>query len=216
VATAASTSVFTFGSRSPLEYWHLLSLDAPTVAVLWACILCNATHVAVPLSGVLFLGLGTWLLYAADRVLDGIRPWDSTQLRERHYFHQTHLKAFKIAGIAVVGVLFLLLSRLPEKSLSSFSLVFIAAVGYFVLVHWGAPAIRRWLPKEFAVGAVFASAVAVPAWSQLRPEFQRSHLLAVASLSAALFWLNCAAIESWERASSLKPRANEREMSGGL
>ncbi len=63
-------------------YWHLLSLDAPTVAVLWAwsfdrAVGCPTPSVRSPCSA-----LGTWLIYVADRLLDA-RPAPSTAARSR-------------------------------------------------------------------------------------------------------------------------------------
>ena len=54
----------------PLELWHLLSLDAPTVAVLWTWFIAASVHIALPLTSLLAMGLVVWMLYAADRLLD--------------------------------------------------------------------------------------------------------------------------------------------------
>ena len=82
--------------------------------------------------------------------------------------------------------------------------LFAAALVYFCLIHVWAPqsplGIERWFPKEIAVAIVFASAVAVPAWSRLQG--QRILLTPLVALFALLCWLNCVAIEKWEKGES--------------
>ena len=75
-------------------------------------------------------------------------------------------------------------------------MLFIAAILYFLLIHCGSKHVERWLPKELAVGILFASATAVPAWSRLPSG--RQLLLPAVVFFAALCWLNCVAIEAWE------------------
>lgn len=198
MATAASTRVLTVRFRSLIEYWHLLSLDAPTVAALWACALCIASGTSIRCSSIIFLALGTWLLYASDRILDGMREADVQRLRDRHYFHREHRKRFAIAAVVVCLLLLALaIGFLSRRALREFSMVLIAALGYFILVHRKDAGTVSWLPKEFAVGVVFAAAVGVPAWAQL-PASSTRVLACCPALLAALFWLNCVAIESWE------------------
>ena len=67
---------------------------------------------------------------------------------------------------------------------------------YFILVHKPAGKPTAWLPKELAVGIVFAAATAVPAWSRI--EAGRAALVPAVAIFAALCWLNCVAIERWE------------------
>jgi hypothetical protein len=199
-----------------LERWHLLSLDAPTVAALWAWFFARAMHIDLPWHAPLLLALGTWLVYVADRILDGTRPTPSSPLHERHRFHTRHRKAFLIASLAVGSVvLWLIVARMSANARYEDTVLFTAALLYLVLVHKpsprriGAPGDRSsslgwgtsWLPKELAVGIVFAAATAVPAWSRLPGpalNASRATLLPAVVLFAALCWLNCVAIERWE------------------
>lgn len=217
MATVASPSVvLKVSTRSPVEYWHLLSLDAPTVAALWACALCIAAGVSIPVPSILFIALGTWLIYVADRILDGIKPPDPMRLRERHHFHHAHRRVFGVVSGAVVVVLAVLaVGYLPPQMRLDFSLVLIAALGYFGVVHCQRRVIRRWFPKEMAVGVVFAAAVAVPAWSELRSNLARHDFLAGVALLAALFWLNCVAIEAWESRSGEHSNSRVKETANG-
>jgi hypothetical protein len=80
------------------------------------------------------------------------------------------------------------------------TVLFSAALLYLVLVHKPRTRQTSWLPKELAVGIVFAAATAVPAWSRLSSGLhsERPALFPAVALFAALCWLNCVAIERWE------------------
>ncbi len=184
-----------------LEHWHLLSLDAPTIAALWSWFFARAIHISLPWHAPLLLALGTWLVYAADRILDGTRAAPSPPLRERHRFHAHHRKAFLTAGVAVgVALLWLIVARMSANARFEDTVLFSAALLYLVLVHKPRLGGTSWLPKELAVGIVFAAATAVPAWSRLSagPHSGRLALFPAVTLFAALCWLNCIAIERWE------------------
>ncbi|HEX3435703.1 MAG TPA: hypothetical protein VHT24_02975 [Pseudacidobacterium sp.] len=68
-------------------YWHLLSLDAPTVAALWSWSFARAAHVELPILAPLLLAAGTWLVYVADRILDGASRAKYDGLQLRHHFY---------------------------------------------------------------------------------------------------------------------------------
>ena len=55
---------------SPLALWHLLSLDAPTVAALWTWFLAASVHISLPATSIIAMTIAVWTLYAADRLLD--------------------------------------------------------------------------------------------------------------------------------------------------
>ncbi len=196
-STALRTSVF---SRI-IECWHLLSLDAPTIAALWSWFFARAMRIELPWHAPLLLALGTWLVYVADRILDGTRSTPSSPLRERHHFHARHRKAFLIAGGAAgVALLWLIVARMSANARYEDTVLFAAALLYLVLVHKPRTGRTSWLPKELAVGIVFAAATAVPAWSRLGSGLhsERTALFPAVALFAAVCWLNCVAIERWE------------------
>jgi len=187
------------------QWWHLLSLDAPTVAALWAWSIARAVSIQLPWSALLLLGLGTWLVYVADRILDGLHFESHGKLRERHFFYARHRGKGVLAGVVVGFVLlWLVATRMNATARREDTALFAVALAYFCLVHLCRPGIERWFPKEAAVGLVFAAAVAVPAWSRLQG--QRTSLIPVVTLFALLCWLNCIAIEKWERPSRDKAR----------
>ena len=207
VATAAdslepreSTAVHSSFWLGIFECWHLLSLDAPTVSALWAWFFARSMGIALPWHAPLLLAIGTWLVYVADRVLDGVRAQPGAPLRDRHLFHARHRGLFVAAAIAAGSFLvWLILARMSTNARYEDTVLFGAALVYLFVVH--APRSNRgnWLPKELSVAAVFAAATAVPAWSRL--EAGRGTLFPAVAIFAALCWLNCVAIERWENLS---------------
>lgn len=179
--------------ENPLVLWHLLSLDAPTVAALWTWFLASANHVRLPLTSILAMATAVWLLYAADRLLDS-RVVHSRGLEARHRFHHRHRRAF-LAGITAASVaLAALLPSLSPESIRLYLIEGSVLVGYFVLIHATSSAHR--LPKELAVGLFFAAATFIPTIS--RQPALRLPLIAPAILFAALCSLNCLFIYAWE------------------
>jgi hypothetical protein len=187
-----------------LHYWHLLSLDAPTVAALWCWAFGLAAHLRLALWLPAALALGTWLFYVADRLLDAqFSP--SSLLRLRHHFHRQHRRRFVAAALLIGIALALLVARMPHSLLLAYCALGAVSLLYLAVVHLphrqpsNPP---RWFPKELAVGLLFAAATALPAWDEARRRtagMPRHHpLLLLCPLFAALCWLNCMAIEEWE------------------
>jgi hypothetical protein len=187
------------------EWWHLLSLDAPTVAALWAWFFARAMHLHIPRFAPLLLALGTWLLYVADRILDGLRQGEP--LHERHRFHARHRTAF-LAAASLLAVLlaWAVFTRMRPEAIRDNSWIGIFALIYLFAVH-RRPAFT--LPKEVAVAILFAAAVAVPAWSRLGAGngLGREQLAPAVVCFAGLCWINCVSIEKWEAGGSVTSTA---------
>jgi hypothetical protein len=185
------------------QWWHLLSLDAPTVAALWAWFFARAMHLHLPLIQPMLLGLGTWLLYVADRILDGLSQRQGDLLRERHHFHARHRTAFlAVASLLAVLLAWSVLTHMRPEALRDDSWIGVFALLYLFSVHRGSNATRTSappLPKELAVAILFAAATAVPAWSRLHGiELEKEQLATAVVFFAALCWINCVGIEKWE------------------
>jgi hypothetical protein len=184
------------------EWWHLLSLDAPTIAALWSWFFARAMHLHLPFLQPLFLALGTWLLYVADRILDGLRQRHG-ELRERHYFHARHRTAFLwAASLLVVLFAWFVLTRMRPEALRDNSWIGVFALLYLLAVHRRTTrANAPWLPKELAVAILFAAATAVPAWSRLgvNDGSGKEQLAPAVVFFALLCWINCVSIEKWEQ-----------------
>ena len=186
--------------KSPLALWHLLSLDAPTIAVLWTWSIARASHVHLPITSLLAMATAVWTLYAADRLLDAqsAKPSD---LEARHHFHHRYRTIF-LAGILLASLaLAVLLPRIPSEAIHLYLILGGLVFGYFILIHIplnhspDTKAAPR-LPKEIAVGICFAAAVFIPTVAR-HPDL-RPTLLPSGFLFAALCSLNCLFIYAWE------------------
>jgi hypothetical protein len=184
--------------------WHLLSLDAPTVAVLWTCFIARAAHIHLPLAAPAAMGLAVWMLYAGDRLLDArglgeARSGFGRDLEARHLFHHRHRRGF-LAGIAGAGVvLAALLPRLDPTAMRLYLIEGALLAAWFLVVHASRNA--RSLPKEIAVGLFFSAATFIPTVARVAPVHQpslRLQLFPLGILLAALCSLNCLFIYAWE------------------
>ena len=187
-----------------LRYWHILSLDAPTVAALWCWAFGRATRLRLAPWLPAALALGTWLFYVADRLLDARLSPEET-LRERHRFHDRHRRWFLAMAAPVALALTVLVARMPRSLIASYCVLGALSLLYLVLVHLparGRGASLPYFPKELATALLFAAASALPAWDEARRRaagMPRHHpLLLLCPLFALLCWLNCVAIEDWE------------------
>ena len=190
-----------------LRIWHLASLDAPTLAVVWC--LAFAWAAGVPLSpfALVFLGMATWIAYVGDRVLDARLGRDRALLRDRHRFYGELWQAQRVLLLgAVLGAALVCLGccvALPPALVGGYAAVSVVSLGYFGVVHGRSAALRRALPKEAVVGAVFAVAASLPVLvdgdkaRRAGPFLPVSLALAV-GLLALLAWMNCVCIERWE------------------
>jgi len=195
--------------RTPLWlWWNILSIDAPAVAGIWAIVFARAARITLPAAEVLALTASVWLIYVADRILDGWRSADSETLRERHRFYKRHpLSTIGCWAIVLVATLWLVRERL-EPAIAQNGLQLAVIVGaYFICVHADCERVFRVLPKEAAVGMIFAAGTVAPAWTHLRGA--STGMIAPLCLFGALCTLNCIAIECWE---NHRPRGAWRKM----
>ncbi|SNT24297.1 hypothetical protein SAMN05421770_10638 [Granulicella rosea] len=201
---------------NPIVLWHLLSLDAPTVATLWTWFIARACHLRLPWESLAAMAFAVWILYAADRLLDArilnaLPLAKHEELEPRHHFHHRHRPAF-LAGIALCSLaLTPLLLRLPAEALRLYLIEGALLVAWFLIIHISSGSRR--LPKELAVGPFFAAATFIPTVSRLPAE--RPALLAPAILFSALCSLNCLYIYAWEH-SGPKAKARHPERSEGF
>jgi hypothetical protein len=201
-----------FDAPRALALWHLASLDAPTVAVVWS--LAFAWAVPVHLSGrvLLVLALATWCAYVSDRILDArvlvaqvvgprlsdgrvagartgadLSTWPA--LRERHYFHWRHRRFFvPLAVVAACAAGILALTLLPSFVRERGSILAAAALAYFSGVHaaqWlgrRRHSLPRLVSKEFLVAVLFSAGCILPAWASL-------HASATQEFLPSWFWI---------------------------
>jgi hypothetical protein len=195
-------------AASPIALWHLLSLDAPTVAALWTWFIARCCHIRLPIASPAAMALAVWILYAADRLLDAARPGaadsDSDDLEARHLFHHRHRRRFLVGIALAASALALLLHTLDPAAIRLYLVEGALLIAWFVVLHATHSAHR--LPKEIAVGLFFSAATFIPTIAR-SPALHPS-LLPAAILFAALCSLNCLFIYAWEHdpPSEMTPR----------
>lgn len=173
-----------------------MSLDAPVVAVLWQILFARCFHAEVSPLAALVLALAVWLIYAADRVFDA---WTKSGCLPRHEFYRRYWRAVAPVWTAVFAVAgWLAWTRLSADLFERGVLVLAAVAGYFVMVHL---ARRKMFPKEAAVAVLFAVGASLAAWGQVRSAVD----VATIVLFSCLCWINCIAIDQWEREDSVLP-----------
>ena len=188
--------------------WHLLSLDAPSVAALWTVFAgwCAGVHLRAIDPAAMFLAV--WMLYAADRLLDA-RPLVAieatpaganavAELEERHRFHHRYRHWFLPCLVTGTVPLAYLLHHMAAPVLHLYALLAALLAGWLLLVHAQAAPFTtaRRLPKEFAVGLFFPAAVFIP--SVARAPALRPALLPGALLFAGVCICNCLFLYAWE------------------
>jgi len=206
----ANSASYKFDAPGLIRLWHLISLDAPTVAVVWTLAFAWASKVRLPVWTPVLLALAAWVVYIVDRVLDAraaIRTNDLASLRERHRFHQRHMGLLiPVALVAAGAAGWIVFTLMPSVARERNSVLALAGLAYFARVHspgkvaFGLTSFSRFLKKEMLVGILFAAACALPAISRASTHANQSlwPLYAAAVVFALLAWLNCHAIDRWE------------------
>ncbi len=173
--------------------WHLFSLDAPTVAVVWTAFVARTTHVRLPATELVALFLAVWLLYVADRLLDARSPNSQHALQARHLFHARHQRVFLRTALVAATALASLLALLPSADRRLDIALAACLLGWFGLIHWLSP--MRALPKELMTGLFFGAAACIPALTR----HSAASIAVDAALFAALCTLNGLLISDWEQ-----------------
>jgi hypothetical protein len=204
---------------APLAFWHLASLDAPTVAVVWALGFAWAARVPLPAWSPILLALVAWPVYIADRLLDVRSVLHSAQdhpLRQRHHFHWQYRWLFIPLGVvSACAAVWIIVAYMPVAVRERNSILAAAGLAYFSSVHAGRTFPRilsrifaPLLAKETLVAVIFTAACALPALSRaavrapLESAFALWPLVIAISVFTLLAWLNCQSIERWESCQS--------------
>lgn len=189
------------------------------MAVLWQALFLRCFHATFDALAAGLLVLSVWLIYAADRWLDvwrrpgAARPASEYSSRKpspchletagepaRHRFYRSHWRQMlPVWIVALAMAAWLASTSLPAVLFERGLAVLAAIVVYFAFVHlWP----RRWWPKEFAVGILFALGTSLAAWGHVRSPVD----VATIVLFCMLCWINCAAIEVWEQRADWEQR----------
>ncbi len=188
---------------SALTLWHLLSLDAPTVATVWTGFIARCAGIALPWTDLAAMFVAVWMIYAADRLLDA-RNLDlhksHGELEERHRFHHRHRRLFFSGMIVAAIALAFLLPRIHTAALALYAMLAALLSVWLLAIHARPTVDTRRLPKELAVGIFFPAAVFIPTVARV-PSLQPK-LLPLALLFAMVCTLNCLYLYAWEHPSS--------------
>lgn len=208
-AQPANGRILTGACSAAPKYWHLASLDAPTVAVVWACAFGWAAQVRLPPFAITLLALVVWAIYVFDRLLD-VRSGRHL-LQERHWFHWRHRRVLgMLAALAALAAGWMIASRLPLAALRRDSLVGLAALAYFSGVHGPGARTRklarvrsraaRLVPRELLVGIIFSLGCVLPILPIKSARLPHVCILLAGPVVAfaALAWLNVRSIGHWE------------------
>jgi len=178
-------------------WWNILSFDAPTVAVVWSLLFARSWGLRLGIAEEITLALAVWIIYISDRLFDGWESADCSELQERHRFCLRHRAA--LVWIVLLGILesfYLTATFLPPTEARA-GMKLAAIVGaYMACIHVGHGRLARFVPKEVAVGILFAVGATLPIWSR-GAEPSRGMLISI-TLFGLTCSLNCLAIEFWE------------------
>lgn len=192
--------------RKPL--WllpNLLSLDAPLVAMAWLYVFAKTWRLGYhPWEAYASLGLGVWIIYVSDRLLDAsLLHSGNERMEERHRFHWQHRKFFRTGlAIAVVFTVGLVVLRMPMAIYKHLLLGGVMVAGFFGLAMLASQETHE-VPhaKNILAGLTFAFGTAMMA-HLYRYEYDIYDMFGSREFVcfAVLCILNISAIDLWEHA----------------
>ena len=186
----------------PWLWPNLLSLDAPIVALLWQLLFVRCFHGRLGMLPAALLAVAVWLIYVADRTLDAWRGAPGTAEQPRHKFYRRHWRAVLPLWIgALAASSWLAWSRLPWPLFVEGVAVASGTGLYLAAVHLAPGLLRRTGSKESAVAILFGLGASLAAW----PGVQTGSDVLAILLFSCLCWMNCTAIDDWERGEALRP-----------
>lgn len=180
------------------QWLTVLSLDAPLVAVLWQTLFARVTDVRLPWHDPVLLGLAVWIVYAADRWIEGWRLNPEIVQTPRHLFYIRHRwPVFWVCVPAIVATAFIAFTHLESREFKAGLILVIPTLFYLFshqLLHRHHP-LR--LPKEICIAVIFTLGCS------LAPAVHAPGRVSILALPALLFCLlcfaNCALIAVWEK-----------------
>jgi hypothetical protein len=185
----------------PVAWWlwpHVLSLDAPFVAVVWQHWWAQVAGVRVTWVQDAVLALGVWMIYLADRLADtrpgAAEPPDTA----RHAFSARQRRVLQpLLALVIASLAVLTPAELPGRQFAAGLGLLLVAGGYFWRIHRRRPQPWvGWFPKEAFVGVIFAAGTCFfVVW---RAGAAGGAIIGGVALFGALCFFNCALITRWE------------------
>jgi hypothetical protein len=189
---------FNHGRPRWWQWLTVLSLDAPLVAILWQALFASLVDVRLPWHDPVLLGLAVWMVYAADRWIEGLRLEPEIVQTSRHLFYIRHRWPvfWTVVVVAMVTVV-IALRHLESMELKAGVMLVVPTLLYLFshqLLHRHHP-LR--LPKEICIAVIFSLGCAL---APVVHAPDRWMLLLVPSLLFCLLcFANCALISLWEK-----------------
>jgi hypothetical protein len=185
--------------RTPWWQWpSTLSLDAPLVAVLWQELFARKLRVTLDWHDPVLIAFAVWIVYAADRWIEGWRlDLGTVQTRRHEFYIRNRWPVFWTGIFAIVATTVIAITRLDGREFKAGFILLIPTLLYLFshqLVHRHHP-LR--IPKEIVIAAIFAIGCSL-APAVVAPENIPSLLVPV-TLFGLLCFANCALIASWEK-----------------
>ncbi|MBW8780898.1 MAG: hypothetical protein JF599_03275 [Verrucomicrobia bacterium] len=198
------------------HWWQwlvILSLDAPLVALVWQALFARILYVDLPWHQPTLLGLAVWVIYVADRWIEGwlLKP-ESVQTQRHHFYIAWRWPVLGVSIAAVLLALTIAMTHLPSREWVASLILVLPTLAYLLshqFVHRGHP-LR--VPKELCIASLFAlGTVLAPAVFALPPELSFGHAVHVIGsarfspigLPLGLFGLLCLTnlvlISAWEK-----------------
>lgn len=175
----------------------MLSLDAPSVALVWQWQLARVARFPLGWQHAFILGVSTWLAYAADRWIEGWRLAPEKVRTPRHRFYQRTRWPICAVWVALLAadVSVAALHLTPREFCAG--LLLLAPVLLYLLSHQLFHRDHRWrAPKEVCVALLISGGTVV--FSLAQPAASWRPLLAPLGLFFLLCFANCALISVWE------------------
>lgn len=189
-------------STLKVPWWSwltILSLDAPTVAVLWQVLLANSFDFMLkPLHSIL-LFVTVWLIYVVDRCFDSFVIAKAYTVR--HDFYKRYIRAISVLVVLFVGIVLFVVVRWLEPTIILHGLLLAGVVlVYLANLHLLKKPFLL-IPKELQIGFVFAIGTTITFWSQLNSlNMSQIILFWITTLCFAFIcFLNCSFISLWEK-----------------
>ncbi|MGC6456560.1 MAG: hypothetical protein ACON46_08570 [Coraliomargaritaceae bacterium] len=136
-----------------------MSLDAPTIAVIWQLSIAETTNLPINTgaSGVLFLSV--WLTYAADRLFDARKhPLEVLQTARHKWAKRNHVILWRIWFFVLFLNVLLAVLFLESWQLKQGIWLLSASLLYTLLNQTMS---QYWFPKEAFVGVIFSAGVLI-------------------------------------------------------
>lgn len=199
---------------------HLLSLDAPLVAIVWQSVFGWTLGTAVRWPETLVLYLSVWIAYAGDRVFDAWRleTRDRSSVRlgfreaiatpaARHRFSAENRSALLWAmGVALLADLWVAHSQLSADLLRTGYPLALAAIAYVGAAQFLKGFGHWWIAKELTVGLIIAAGAM---WVPMAEGASAEYTLLLLCAAAWLCGWNCVAISLWEKAEPDDPSGHK-------